>query len=469
MIDLTPLDVRKKKGDFQRVLRGYDPGEVDTFLGFVEARLEALVRENLGLTEKVQQLTSQIEALEGRERAVQDALVTAQKLREDVQHQSKREAESLRDQAAREAESLREQTRREADSLRGEAQREAEAVKDRARREADLLRREIVGDMEARLREAEGLIRERQRALEELERSRRKFLKGFRTLLERELDSVEVEESRRPLEDAPLELDFKGWRRLSDEGLSGQDSSTDPAVDSLDGESPVEYAFEPVIDLAAPAEAHQASTVEGWGSRPGDEPPQGEFSDIVPVGVLEPAPEPVDPGSEEGGDEGAVSSADPSSEEGGDEGAVFSADPGSEEGGDEEVISSADPGPEEVGDEGAVSSAVPWGGEGDLEVEREAERDQDLRPGEGFGDRDQPDPAKMNSGGVDADFASRVKELLDSRSGGKAKPSSEPLWLSSLLEKDGKTEKARGGRGEAGPGKGRREEASGEGTGGDDK
>ncbi len=49
--------------------------------------------------------------------------------------------------------------------------------------------------------------------MEELERSRLKFLKSFRGLLERELDAVEVEEARRPLEDIPLELDFRGWKR----------------------------------------------------------------------------------------------------------------------------------------------------------------------------------------------------------------------------------------------------------------
>ena len=35
MIDLTPLDVRKKKGDFTRTLRGYDTPTVDQFLDLV--------------------------------------------------------------------------------------------------------------------------------------------------------------------------------------------------------------------------------------------------------------------------------------------------------------------------------------------------------------------------------------------------------------------------------------------------
>ena len=76
MIDLTPLDVRKKRGDFRRLLRGYDPEEVDTFMDLVADRFEELVRENLHLSEKTESLQTQLEALVGRERAVQDALVS---------------------------------------------------------------------------------------------------------------------------------------------------------------------------------------------------------------------------------------------------------------------------------------------------------------------------------------------------------------------------------------------------------
>jgi DivIVA domain-containing protein len=303
MIDLTPLDVRKKRGDFRRILRGYDPGEVDTFLEAVEDRMEALVMENLALTEKAQRLGSQLEALEGREKAVQEALVTAQKLREDVQDQSKREATSLREQVTREAESLREQVKREAESLRGEAHREASilrdeaireaaSVRDQARRESELLRREVMGEIEARVLEAEGLLKERQRVLEDLERSRQKFLKGFRTLLEREMDAVEVEESRRPLEDTPLELNLRGWLKGREEEMGGKEGGEDGVApqeeeDPSPASSPTD-PYEPVFDLdgqatGAPGEA----TPQGWGAMPGDEPPQGEFSDIVPLGVFD--------------------------------------------------------------------------------------------------------------------------------------------------------------------------------------
>jgi len=178
MIDLTPLDVRKKRGDFRRILRGYDPEEVDTFLELAAERLEELVKNNLVLLERVERLERSLNALELRESAVQEALVTAQRLRSEVQEQSRRDAETVRDQS---------------------------------QREAQLLKAEAEAEIARRLGEVEGLVLESRRSLEELERSRRKFLKAFRGLLERELDTVEVEEARTPLDEIPVELELSGW------------------------------------------------------------------------------------------------------------------------------------------------------------------------------------------------------------------------------------------------------------------
>ena len=57
MIDLTPLDVRKKRGDFKKSLRGYDPLEVDGFLELVAERMEELVKANMTLEERAQRVT----------------------------------------------------------------------------------------------------------------------------------------------------------------------------------------------------------------------------------------------------------------------------------------------------------------------------------------------------------------------------------------------------------------------------
>lgn len=225
MIDLTPLDVRKKRGDFRQKLRGYDPEEVDTFLELVEGRLEGLVRENRNLAEKIQILDSRLETLEGREEAVQDALVSAQALRKQVQQQ---------------------------------AQKDAEALEERSRREAGLQLKEVEVEIESRLREAEDLLKERRRALEDLERNRRKFLKSFRSLLERELDAVEVEEARQPLEDVPLDLRLRGWK--------GKEKERDPEA-SRDDSSPKMF---PVSRDPVAADVESVKPSTGEGEAPGD-------------------------------------------------------------------------------------------------------------------------------------------------------------------------------------------------------
>ena len=99
MIDLTPLDVRTKRGDFGQGLRGYDPPEVDGFLELVAERMEELVKENLAFRKKIEQLGEKVVVQEGREKAVQDALVTAQELRQDVKKQARREAKFLEREA----------------------------------------------------------------------------------------------------------------------------------------------------------------------------------------------------------------------------------------------------------------------------------------------------------------------------------------------------------------------------------
>jgi DivIVA domain-containing protein len=93
MIDLTPLDVRKKKGDFRKGLRGYEIAEVDSFLDLVAERMEELVRENALLKERSSQLADGLNAFRSREQAMNEALVSAQQLREEIRAQTQREAE----------------------------------------------------------------------------------------------------------------------------------------------------------------------------------------------------------------------------------------------------------------------------------------------------------------------------------------------------------------------------------------
>lgn len=151
-IDLTPLEVRKKKGDFRRVMRGYDAVAVDDFLDQVVERMEALVRENAALVARVEGMSNAIAEYRERERAMNDALVSAQQLRED-----------MREQAAREAELVMREARAAGERIVAESRRQASAA-------AESLRR--------------------------LQAQRVRFLRLFRALVERQLQEIEQEEER---------------------------------------------------------------------------------------------------------------------------------------------------------------------------------------------------------------------------------------------------------------------------------
>ncbi len=152
MIDLTPLDVRKKKGDFRRSVRGYDPELVDDFLDMVAERLEELVKQNVALTERAEHLQEQVASYREREKALNEALVTAQQLRAEAQAQADREAE--------------------------------------------LVRREAQGQAERIIEEGQRSYRELARDIEGLQARKRQFFRAFETMLERFRADLELEESR---------------------------------------------------------------------------------------------------------------------------------------------------------------------------------------------------------------------------------------------------------------------------------
>jgi DivIVA domain-containing protein len=107
MIDLTPIEIRKKKGDFPRSVRGYNVAEVDIFLELVADRLEELVLEARESETRVARLEEELSVYRQREQSLLDALVSAEALREEVRRQAEREAELIRREADAGAEDVR--------------------------------------------------------------------------------------------------------------------------------------------------------------------------------------------------------------------------------------------------------------------------------------------------------------------------------------------------------------------------
>ena len=104
MFRLTPVDVRRM--EFPKTMRGYDQGRVDDFRAQVADELERLTRANQDLESTVRSLTEQLRAFRDRDKALNDALVSAQQLRADVREQSEREAQLILREAHAEADRI---------------------------------------------------------------------------------------------------------------------------------------------------------------------------------------------------------------------------------------------------------------------------------------------------------------------------------------------------------------------------
>jgi cell division initiation protein len=90
---ITPLEIRKQ--EFRKALRGYDVHEVRSFLEMVSSEIEALLRENAGLNEKVKDMDAKIEDYRRMEKILQDTLTTTQKAADEVKNGARKEAETI--------------------------------------------------------------------------------------------------------------------------------------------------------------------------------------------------------------------------------------------------------------------------------------------------------------------------------------------------------------------------------------
>jgi cell division initiation protein len=103
-VRLTPLDIRNHR--FSSRVRGLDTAEVEAFLRLIAEDYEDMIRENEVLHEKVQRLEAQVEELSANEKILQNTIVTAQTLSEDLKKTAVKESEVLVSEAEVKAEKI---------------------------------------------------------------------------------------------------------------------------------------------------------------------------------------------------------------------------------------------------------------------------------------------------------------------------------------------------------------------------
>jgi cell division initiation protein len=116
---LTATDIRQQQFAV-RLFRGFDPQEVDAFLEEMADEVEELSRENALLKEQLIQQEEKSKGVEGREKTLQETLVTTQKIAEEFKENSRREAELILREAHLRAEKVMQDTREEHTKLTAE-------------------------------------------------------------------------------------------------------------------------------------------------------------------------------------------------------------------------------------------------------------------------------------------------------------------------------------------------------------
>ena len=212
---LTPLDVRR--WEFGSALRGYDRARVDEFKSRVADEIEELARRINDLDTKARGFHDQIRSFRERDRAINDALVSAQQLRTDIREQAEKEGALVLQEARSEADKYAGEARLEADRLTQESRAESDRVLTDAKVRSEEMLRDARDECERMLREAKAEARslvEDSRStakrissdLDQLNRSRTSYLSQMKALAERHLQDVEASRTAAPVLPASVDM-----------------------------------------------------------------------------------------------------------------------------------------------------------------------------------------------------------------------------------------------------------------------
>jgi cell division initiation protein len=113
---ITPQDIHQQ--EFRTSMRGYDKDEVDAFLQMVADEMETLIRDNTRLKDNVKELEAKMGEYIKMERKLEETLLTAQKVTDQLKENADREAKLIIDEAKMEADNILNNTRGELSRIR---------------------------------------------------------------------------------------------------------------------------------------------------------------------------------------------------------------------------------------------------------------------------------------------------------------------------------------------------------------
>lgn len=132
MMRITPLDIRKQP--FRKVLMGFDPDAVNSFLEMVAAEFEESIRERNDAATRLKVCEQRLEQYERIEKTLNETLMTAQRATDDARANAQREAELILKDAQVRADRYEDEARRRVHQL------ESDLVALRSQRDSFLAR-----------------------------------------------------------------------------------------------------------------------------------------------------------------------------------------------------------------------------------------------------------------------------------------------------------------------------------------
>lgn len=101
---ITPLDVGSHR--FPKKWRGYDMRDVEIFLEMVSQEMEEIIQENQFLSEELRRKSSELSEFKEKEQLLKDAMITAQRVAEDMKAHMEKEAQVVVARAELEADQI---------------------------------------------------------------------------------------------------------------------------------------------------------------------------------------------------------------------------------------------------------------------------------------------------------------------------------------------------------------------------
>ena len=126
---LTAVDIRN--AEFYRAARGYKTEEVDVFIEQVAQTVEALQRDNQELMRKLEVLADKIEEYRKDEDSIRTALLTAQRMGDQIVREAKESVSSLVEDSEKQAAETIAEAKKKAEQIMSETEKKSvQLVKD---------------------------------------------------------------------------------------------------------------------------------------------------------------------------------------------------------------------------------------------------------------------------------------------------------------------------------------------------